>query len=458
MADFLRWNEALPEFMIPLLGFITIVSVLALIMAKKVAPVVALIVVPVITAIIGGFGPDVGRFVAQGIAAIAPTGVMFIFAILFFSVLTDAGTFRPLIKATIKFGGSDPVKIAVGTAIFTFLAHLDGAGATTFLVVIPPMLILYNAVGMRPTTLATIVALGAGTMNAVPWSAVPLRAATILSTPGNYVSSAYVVSGILVPLGAGLLLVVGIAYFLGTRERKRLGYSPNTTAELKLEKIEEVLALSEDQKKLLRPKMVPLNACMILVTVVILMMGWVPAHITFMVAFSLALIINYPVVADQRARIDAHAKSALMMATVLFGAAVLIGITRNSGMIESMTAVAVNIIPDAMGRYLPVIVGVLAMPLSLLFDPDSFYFGVLPVLVQVSESFGVDGINVVRAALLGQMTTGFPVSPLTPSTFLLVGLAGVDFGEHQKKTIPFAFTVTIFMLIVSLVTGAIRLS
>jgi CitMHS family citrate-Mg2+:H+ or citrate-Ca2+:H+ symporter len=55
------------------------------------------------------------------------------------------------------------------------------------------------------------------------------------------------------------------------------------------------------------------------------------------------------------------------------------------------------------------------------------------------------------------MTTGFPVSPLTPATFLLVGLAGVDFGEHQKKTIPFAFLVTIVMLIVSVAIGAIRI-
>jgi len=444
--------------MLALLGFVTIVGVMALIMSKKVAPVVALITVPVITAVIGGFGPQIGGFVAQGINGIAGTGVMFIFAILFFSILTDAGTFRPLIKATVKFGGSDPVKIAVGTAIFTFLAHLDGAGATTFLVVVPPMLILYNAVGMKPTTLATIVALGTGTMNAVPWSAVPLRAATILSTPGNEVSSVEIVMGMIVPLAAGLLFVVAMAYILGLRERKALGYNPNDATSLQMEKINEVMALSEEQEKLLRPKMVPFNALMIVIAVIVLMTGLMPPHITFMVAFSIALVLNYPVVATQRARIDAHSKAALMMATVLFGAAVLIGITRNSGMIEAMTSVAVNAIPTALGSYIPVMVGVLAMPLSLLFDPDSFYFGVLPVLVETTELFGVDGINVVRAALLGQMTTGFPVSPLTPSTFLLVGLAGVDFGEHQKKTIPLAFATTIVMLIVALITGAISVS
>ena len=69
---------------------------------------------------------------------------------------------------------------------------------------------------------------------------------------------------------------------------------------------------------------------------------------------------------------------------------------------------------------------VTSMPLSLAFDPDSFYFGLLPILANASHAAGGSSIEVARAAVLGQMTTGFPVSPLTPSTFLLVGLAGVD--------------------------------
>ncbi|MBQ7144939.1 MAG: citrate transporter, partial [Oscillospiraceae bacterium] len=62
-----------------------------------------------------------------------------------------------------------------------------------------------------------------------------------------------------------------------------------------------------------------------------------------------------------------------------------------------------------------------------------------------------------RAAILGQMTTGFPVSPLTPATFLLLGLSGVDLGDHQKHTIPWAFVLTIVMLIVAIVIGAITI-
>lgn len=176
-----------------------------------------------------------------------------------------------------------------------------------------------------------------------------------------------------------------------------------------------------------------------------------------MIGLCLALIINYPSVKDQKDRIDAHAKAALMMASVFFAAGCFTGIMKKSGMITAMSEVIVNLIPPSMGRLIPIVTGIVSMPASLLFDPDSFYFGVLPGLTNSAAQFGVDGIMVGRAAILGQMTTGFPISPLTASTFLLTGLTGVDLGEHQKKSIPFAFTCTIVMLFVAVIIGKITL-
>jgi citrate-Mg2+:H+ or citrate-Ca2+:H+ symporter, CitMHS family len=115
----------------------------------------------------------------------------------------------------------------------------------------------------------------------------------------------------------------------------------------------------------------------------------------------------------------------------------------------------VRVLPDVALRHLPVVVAVASMPLSLAFDPDSFYFGLLPILASASQAAGGAAVEVGRAAVLGQMTTGFPVSPLTPSTFLLVGLAGVDFADHQRRTIPYAFAVTLVMTVVALLAGAI---
>jgi CitMHS family citrate-Mg2+:H+ or citrate-Ca2+:H+ symporter len=93
------------------------------------------------------------------------------------------------------------------------------------------------------------------------------------------------------------------------------------------------------------------------------------------------------------------------------------------------------------------------MPLSLLFDPDSFYFGVLPVLAETARNFGIAPVHMAQAALLGQMTTGFPVSPLTPATFLIVGLTGIELRDHQKFAIPFLFAASVLMTLVAVAVG-----
>ncbi len=430
--------------MLATLGFLSVVLLLVAVMTKKLTPTVALIAVPTVMALVAGFGFEVGGFITNGIKTIAPTGVMFIFAILFFGILSDAGTFDPIIKKIIKAVGNDPVKIAIGTAILAMIVHLDGSGAVTFLVAIPAVLPLYDAVGMSRTSLATIVALAAGTMNIVPWGGPTLRAATSLNVP---VTDLF--NPVLVPVAVGLIFVLVIAGLIGKKEKARIGNIAlanvgNSEQEVDPEKL-----------KLQRPKLFAVNILLIIAAIGIMISNLLPPQVVFMFAFCVAIVINYPSVKEQRARVDAHAKEALMMASVLFVAGAFTGIMKDTGMITAMSEVIVSLIPTSMGRFLPVITGVLAMPMSLLFDPDSFYFGVMPVLTSTAAQFGVDPMMVGRAAILGQMTTGFPVSPLTASTFLLIGLAGVDLGDHQKKTIPYAFAVTIVMLIVAIAIGVI---
>jgi CitMHS family citrate-Mg2+:H+ or citrate-Ca2+:H+ symporter len=261
-------------------------------------------------------------------------------------------------------------------------------------------------------------------------------------------------SPMLPAVGCGLITVFVFAFLMGSAEKRRIG----ATALAEVSQHEEVL--SEEKAALLRPKLFPVNLLLIVFAIVGLIGGGfvgIGPAIIFMVAFVLAVVINYPSPAIQKERVDAHAKSAIMMASVLFAAGAFTGIMKDTGMITAMADTLVSVIPENLGRVFPIITGVIAMPASLLFDPDSFYFGVLPVLGSTAAGFGVEAVNVARAAILGQMTTGFPVSPLTPATFLLVGLAGVDLADHQKKTIPLAFCVTIVMLIVGLVTGGIQI-
>ena len=458
--------------MLAVLGFLTVIIMLVLIMTKKASPLVALIVVPVVTGIIAcafivtdpEAAPGVVDFVAnfkslggmitgsKGIGSVAATGVMFIFSILFFGILTDAGTFRPIIKGILNMVGTDPVKIGIGTALLAAIVHLDGSGAVTFLICVPALLPLYDALGMKRTTLATIVALSAGTMNVLPWGGPTIRAHTALAAmAGTEATVTEFFMPVLPAVIVGLVCDFVIAAFLGMREKKRIG----AVALQAVGHAEQ--ELTDEQKELLRPHLFVVNVILIILAIVsLLFSGFAPA-VVFMVFYVLATLINYPKVSVSKARVDAHAKEALMMCSVLFAAGCFTGIMQGTGMITEMADALISIIPNALGEFFPLIVGIIGMPASLLFDPDSFYYGVLPVLAETAEGFGVVGADVGRAAILGQMTVGFPCSPLTASTFLLVGLSGVDLGEHQKHTIPWAWLVSLIMVAVAVIIGGIAI-
>lgn len=433
--------------MLALLGFITIFALLVVIMSKKMSALVALIAIPVLTALLAGFGADIGGFITTGIKAIAPIAGMLLFAILFFGILADAGMLDPIVNRILKVVGTNPVRITLGTAVLAAIVHLDGSGAVTFLVTVPAMLPLYIKLNMDKRILACIVALAAGVANALPWGGPTLRASAALHIP---ISELYLP---MVPVQiCGMLFVFGCAWMLGRREQRRLGLT-NALAAGAGVPTHHVRELNDEEQKLRRPGRFIPNVLLVLVVLGTMISNVLDPVACFMLGTVLALLMNYPNVAEQRARVDAHAKAALMMASILFAAGAFTGIMKGTGMLAAMAKLVAASIPVGLASHLPFVTGLVSMPLSLLFDPDSFYFGVLPVLAEAGTALGVPAVQMGQAALMGQMTTGFPVSPLTPATFLLVGLVGIDLAEHQRFTIPFLFAASVFMTCVSVLFG-----
>ncbi|MBF8674076.1 citrate transporter [Pseudomonas fulva] len=428
--------------MLATLGVATILCMLVSIMSKRISPLVALIALPIIAALLGGFGLQTSGFIITGIKNVAPVVGMFVFAILFFGIMTDAGMLDPIIDRILKRVGTRPTRIVMGTALLALLVHLDGSGAVTFLVTIPAMLPLYTRLGMDKRILACVTAMAAG-VNFLPWTGPVLRSSAALHVP---------VADLFQPLIpvqiVGLIFVFACAYWLGRREERRLGLGRDA-----LDVAPHQRVLTDAERELRKPRLFWPNLLLTLVVMGVMIAGMVDPVVMFMVGTVLALCLNYPNVDAQRARIDAHAKTALTMASILLAAGVFTGIMQGTGMLKAMAEVAVGQIPAGHGQLIPAVVGFLSMPLSLLFDPDSFYFGIMPVVAEVGRALGVDPMQVAQASLLGVHTTGFPVSPLTPATFLLVGLCKIELADHQRFTIPFLFAASVLMTLTALVIG-----
>jgi len=425
-----------------LAGFLMVAVFTALIMSGRLAPAPALILTPLAFGLLAGHGTDMGPMAVEGLREVAPTGVMLLFAILTFSILTGAGLFDPLVRAIVRRAGGDPLKVSLGASALAAVISLDGDGSTTYLITCAAMLPLWRRLGMNPLHLACLLMLVSGVMNLSPWGGPTGRAAAALQLD---------VSAVFLPLlpamAAGLAAVFGLATVLGVSERRRLGVLdlPEAEAEPEAEGT-RVPHLRQGLNLLI------LAALMAGLIAPAFGVKTLPLPVLMMTAFALALTLNHPRPADQAAQVAAHAPAALSVASLIFAAGVLTGVLKGTGMGDAMSAALVAAIPEALGPHLAPAVAAASLPGTFFLSNDAFYFGMLPVLAEAGAAHGIAPADMARAALMGQPF--HLLSPLVPSTWLLVGLIRVEMGAHQKFTALPAAGVCLVLALAAMATGA----
>lgn len=423
-------------------GFLTIGVFLLLILVMRVPVLVALIAVPVVAAVSIGAEAGLGTFALDGIKMVAPVCALVTFAILYFGLMIDAGLFRPLIYWLSRAVHGDPVRLCVISALMTLLVAFDGDGACTFLITISALLPIHRRMGMNPLVLPTIVGLCAGVMNMLPWAGPSAR---VMAVTGASASAIFVPN--LPALGAGILWVLFASFCIGRQERKRLSHT------LVVGSLQEELSPQQSAPKI--DRIFLYNLLLTMVLILLLFTELVPLALLFMIAFIIALPINRRGGAAQQKQIDAHAPSIVLTVSMIFAAGIFTGVLKGTGMIQAMAEALASAIPVSLAPHLNKLVGVASMPLSLVFTPDAFYYGILPVFSHAAMAVGQEPLNIARAALLGHTTTGFPLSPLAASTFILIGLSEVSLRDHQRFMFKWAFGTTIVMTVVAAKSGAI---
>ncbi|POH60749.1 CitMHS family transporter [Arthrobacter glacialis] len=496
--------------MLVILGFAMIAVFMALIMTKKLTPVVALIVVPTIFGLFAGAGLGLGDMVMDSMKSLTSTAALLMFAIVYFGMMIDVGLFDPLVKLILRTLGNDPAKVVLGTAVLAAIVSLDGDGSTTFIITTAAMLPIYLRLGMSPVVLTCVAGLANGTMNILPWGGPTARAAAALK-----VSPSEVFVPMIPSLIAGMIVIFLFAWHLGLRERRRLAVSGSSWSEsskhdggtpsggtpanaaggktsagkgstgtgtagtvLTVEKPrsaaqarfdEQVLAVAnqdaqavntsladsqlDPNRSTLRPKLFWFNLVLTATLMVVLVMDILPLPYVFMVGSAIALVVNFPRVKDQASALVSHAGSIVAVVSMVMAAAVLTGVLSGTGMVDAMAAWLVSVIPTSMGPYMAVITGLLSIPMTFFMSNDAFYFGVLPVLSETAAHYGIDPAAMARASITGQ-----PVhmqSPLVPAILLLVSLSKVDLGDHHKKVLWRALVVSLVMLAVAVGIGVV---
>lgn len=419
-----------------------------LIMTKRMSALIALIIVPTLFALAGGFYHGLGEMMLNGVKALAPTGVMLTFSILYFGLMIDAGLFDPLVRAILRIVHGDPLKVLVGTAVLTLLVSLDGDSSTTYMIAVAAFLPLYRKLGMNVLAMTCLINLASGIMNLSPWGGPTARAAAALN-----IDALDIFIPMLPAIFLGCVTLVGLAMLFGLRERKRLGVMRFDNAHFGT--IDLGFGDAEENEANRRPRMFWPNFILTTVLLVLLVVGLLPIQILFMLAFAIAVMLNYPSLEQQKARISAHAGNVLAVTSLIFAAGVFTGILSGTGMVDAMAKSLLAIIPHSFGPYLAVFTAIVSLPFTFFMSNDAFYFGILPVIAQTAANYGITPEEIARASIIGQPF--HLLSPLVPSVYLLVGLAKVDIGDHQRFAIKWGILVSLALMAGGLLCGAFPL-
>lgn len=441
--------------MLTVLGLGMILCFMYLIMSRRMTALAALTLIPILFALItyglsfyvDGLGhfeiKELGEMMLEGVKKLAPTGVMLLFAILYFAIMIDTGLFDPSVKLILRLVKGDPLKVVMGTITLTLIVSLDGDGSTTYMICVAAMLPLYKRLGMSPLIMACLMMLASGVMNLTPWGGPTARAASAL-----HVEASEIFVPMVLPMIFAILWIYFLGFMYGRMERKRLGIM-----EIDVSHGDNIQISTNPEAN--RDHLRWFNALLTIVLMVCLVKGVLPLPILFMVALCIALVVNYKDVDLQKSLIAHHAGSALNVVGIIFAAGIFTGILSGTGMVDAMSKELVAIIPTSMGPFLAPITAIISMPLTFFMSNDAFYYGVLPILSEAAAHYGITPVEMARASIVGQPV--HLLSPLVPSTYLLCGLAGIEFGQHQKFTIKWAIVTCFVMLLGALVLGVFPL-
>ncbi len=429
-----------------LVGYLIIFTIMFLLIKGKASPIALFIIVPIIGGLLAGYNvTELNEYIVAGVSKTFKNATLFLFSVIFFGIMNDEGVFDPLVTFLIQKAGNNVIAITVATGIIAIVGHLDGATATTVLVTIPAMYPIYKKMKMSPYTLLALVAAAMGVMNLVPWGGPTARTAVVLGKDATDIWHT------MIPIQVvGLITVIILGVFLGIREK-------STGAGVTREELISSGLITD--KKIIITKKTWCNIILVILLLVGLVLDLLTSYLMFMIALSIALILNYKTPKEQTNAIKKHAPSAFLIAGTLIASGVFVGVLsgNENAMLNEMSLVLLKIIPGFLAQYLHIIMGILGLPLGMVLGTDAFFYGLMPLCIEVGQQYGITSENMAYSMLIGK-NLGLLVSPLVPATWLALGLVELeDIKPHIKYSFPLLITASILMVVSGVVLGIISL-
>lgn len=426
-----------------IIGFILIIILMYVLIGEKMSPPMAFIILPLIAAVVSGASiADISLYVNDGLASILNTAVLFLFSISFFTLMSEQGLFDPLVDFVISKVGNKITAIFIAVLLVSTVAHLDGSGASTYLIAIPAFKPIMDKLGVKPVVfLGTVTGLMAA-MNIIPWGGPTIRAASVA---GVEVSDLY---SFILPAVVVMFLLAIINAVINSRRKREGSVDGNVNI---VDLAGDVTSEPKTSKGLYIYNLV---VTLIMLALLFIDTG-LPMHFIFMVAYAFAILGNFRSVKKQGKKIQEYGNNAIVMTMTLFAVGIFIGVIEGSGMVEAMATTIINALPEFIAPHTHWFLALFSVPLMMVLGTDAFYFALLPIVIGIVEPFGITP-QTVAATFLITGTYGTYISPTVAANYVGISLAGTTIGEHIKANLPIMWAASIITLIAATLLGVVQ--
>lgn len=395
-----------------LIGFAMMILITYLLLKKKVSTLVAFGIIPIIGALVAGCKlVEIPTYISAGLDLTLGIAMIMMFSVPYFSLMSDAGLFDTIVNFLLKHSKISAVAVCIITVAVSLITEIDGSVTSTFVITIPMLLPLYKKLKMDPKVLLFLCSASMCAMFNTPWNSRILRAASLIpevKNPTNYIfAKLFPVEVILI----GILLIVAV--ILGKREVKRGAIKELERSESNTNMIQST--------ELSRPKLFWFNLILTILLVLALSFVDIPDYASFAIALIIGITVNYKDLKLQNKLLSKYAATLYPTAPAVLLSGVVVGVLQESGMMQEMVNVLINIIPSSMGSWLYIIIALFSVPLMMVFTNDTWYYALIPIVAAICAKFGVSNEVVILTLI---MNMGAMISPVAqPQIYLACDLA-----------------------------------
>lgn len=318
--------------MVTIVAILMVGTVIASVFLKKVPMQFTLCIVPVVCGLILGYPiKDVGDIaMGQITKSLQSAGIMCLFAMIYFTMLSETGMFNTITRQLIKLtrGKVNVYMVMILTSLIAGIGMMTATVVTSYTIVFPAMMPLYKKMKFDRAAAMIIAQTAIAGMCFLPWGIAVVNSSVFANVDAMELSRR------LIPVAICFIPAIVLQWVYFGIQHKRRGLP------MVVEWSDEE-GSDEEENPLRRPKLFWINLLIFLAAIAALVTAAVPSYLVFIIASFLTIMIDYREPKDYQKMLNKAAGRFGGTLITLIRISVFLGSFNETGMVNALVAAGI---------------------------------------------------------------------------------------------------------------------